>query len=214
MKAGDRYGKLVILKFVDSGPFLQCLCKCDCGTTKLIRRTNLKQCRGGTKSCSCLKHDAETFARSKRIRPLEARYNKLVDMAAKRGIAVNLSYESYVEFSSEGRCHYCHVNIDWAPHCTHNSMKGYNLDRTNSGVGYVKENLVVCCARCNRGKGNWFSYDEWWKMTACFREEFYENRSIGGINEEGTVGGDPSISGTAFEGGQAQIPAVSPEESQ
>ncbi len=41
-----------------------------------------------------------------------------------------------------------------------------------------------------------------------------ENRSIGGINEEGTVGGDPSISGTAFEGGQAQIPAVSPEESQ
>ena len=68
-------------------------------------------------------------------------------------------------------------------------------------------------------RGRWFAkmFGRYMATVIAFKkqeEAERENRSIGGINEEGTVGGDPSISGTAFEGGQAQIPAVSPEESQ
>lgn len=36
----------------------------------------------------------------------------------------------------------------------------YNLDRKDPAVGYQKDNCVVCCALCNRAKGDNFSYEE------------------------------------------------------
>ena len=51
---GQRFGRLVALKPTCAHPRgdTMWLCKCDCGNTKIARRSNLK--RGDTKSCGCL----------------------------------------------------------------------------------------------------------------------------------------------------------------
>jgi hypothetical protein len=69
------------------------------------------------------------------------------------------------------RCHYCWADIQWVSHNQHGGSLRYNLDRADNKYGYTLKNCVVCCPRCNQGKSNSFTYDEWWKMTECFRKE-------------------------------------------
>ena len=80
-----------------------------------------------------------------------------------RGYEVLLTYEEFLEFTKTLRCHYCFAEIDWT------KDQRYNLDRRNNDIGYTKENCVVCCPRCNYGKSNLFTYDEWYGMTSWFR---------------------------------------------
>lgn len=46
----------------------------------------------------------------------------------------------------------------------------YYLDRKNNDRGYEKGNLVVCCTRCNRGKSDQFSYEEWVEIGKTIRQ--------------------------------------------
>jgi len=49
--SGQRFGKLTVMAFSQSkGKNSYWLCRCDCGTEKVIALSNLKQ---GTKSCGC-----------------------------------------------------------------------------------------------------------------------------------------------------------------
>lgn len=58
------------------------------------------------------------------------------------------------------------IFINWAKHSTdagtEHENNGYHLDRKNTNNPYSLENCVVCCNRCNYGKSNMFSYDEWY----------------------------------------------------
>lgn len=70
-------------------------------------------------------------------------------------------------------CHYCWDEIVWKEH----DARRYNLDRKDNRQGYSAENCVVCCSRCNMGKSNMFSYDEWYGMTSYLRyREAYDDR--------------------------------------
>jgi hypothetical protein len=40
------------------------------------------------------------------------------------------------------------------------SETGTGLDRMNNYKGYIYNNIVPCCARCNRIKSDCFSYEE------------------------------------------------------
>lgn len=51
VKAGDRYGRLIVLSQKNS---LFWLCRCDCGATKAIRGASLRLTKRPTKSCGCL----------------------------------------------------------------------------------------------------------------------------------------------------------------
>jgi hypothetical protein len=44
-------------------------------------------------------------------------------------------------------CHYCGLNASEAP----SNRNG--LDRVDSSIGYIAENVVPCCFRCNQMKG-------------------------------------------------------------
>ena len=39
-------------------------------------------------------------------------------------------------------------------------MPKIDLDRKDNNLGYVKDNLCICCYLCNRTKSNFFTYDE------------------------------------------------------
>lgn len=56
VKEGDRYGRLTVIKEVESIPWKRgrrrtVLCKCDCGTEKVFGLSNIR--RGTTTSCGC-----------------------------------------------------------------------------------------------------------------------------------------------------------------
>ena len=44
------------------------------------------------------------------------------------------------------------------------------MDRKDNNKGYEKDNVVPCCWRCNNGRGNLFSYEEWYGMTGYLRK--------------------------------------------
>lgn len=132
------------------------VCRCDCGTEKSVFGASLR--RKLTTSCGCSK--VESMRRQFSKRPFESLYRVLTRNASDK-YAHTLTYDEFVEFTSITECHYCGEHITWAKHNVGWNGSRYNLDRKDNSVGYVKENLVVCCKRCNRAKSDSFTYKEW-----------------------------------------------------
>jgi hypothetical protein len=223
---GQRFGRLRVLHLTarrnGGHRGVIWLCLCDCGQTKPVPSNSL---RGGhTKSCGCWQKES---ARTKHLlRPYESYYNFLVSVQKHRRkqIPVILTYEEFVSLLQTKRCHYCWTPLSWEV-CNRNRVKGgssYKLDRKDSNKGYTNDNCVVCCGRCNRGKCDLFTYDEWRAMTAVCRNgelsNGVETNSTEG-NEDGVGGGSPatdsSIGGVAGEaqdiGGISSDPSVATE---
>ncbi len=56
---GKRFGKLIVLEPTElrMNNSVVWVCKCDCGTIIMIANQNLRQGKGGTKSCGCLQKE-------------------------------------------------------------------------------------------------------------------------------------------------------------
>lgn len=141
-------------------------CLCICGQHKSILSKELKS--GTTLSCGCLRDEKIRLVNLKR--PYEHAYNRLLHTASLRNQKVAITYEDFLNFVSQKTCHYCLNHVLWSE-CRNDKMGGYNIDRKDNTVGYTLNNCVVCCARCNFGKNNIFSYDEWFGMTEFFRRK-------------------------------------------
>jgi hypothetical protein len=129
-------------------------CLCDCGVTKEVTGRNLRT--GDSKSCGC--YNLNRLSERRRIRPYESLYNIFIKAAKSRNHSVNLSYEDFLTFIVQPTCHYCNDALNWLPF---NNAKAYHLDRKDNNLDYSLENCVVCCTKCNNGKGSAFSYNEW-----------------------------------------------------
>lgn len=119
----------------------------------------------GVKSNVLKSHRGLCMSHSHVLRPYESIFNRLFHDA--RGIAVKLTYEEYLEFTSTEACHYCGDQIPWTPYANLNGdykSRAYFLDRKDHSGPYSKDNCVVCCSFCNRLRGNRFSYDEFRMM--------------------------------------------------
>lgn len=80
-----------------------------------------------------------------------AKYNLLLRRAKKQGLECDLTLEDYITLVSPNRCHY---TGDPLPE------KGYGLDRKDSARGYLKDNVVPCCAWVNSIKREILTYEE------------------------------------------------------
>jgi hypothetical protein len=136
--------------------------RCKCGTEfdSLTQDLKRSECRG----CWNISH---------RKRPFESLYNAFVQKASKR-YEVTITYAEFVEFTVTKSCYYCDHPVEWLEWQTRKKGKlyrghVYNLDRTDNSIGYTKENCVVCCKRCNFGKGTDFTHDEWKQLGAVIR---------------------------------------------
>ena len=142
-----RYGSLVALRRVknDSAGNARWSCKCDCGNITTVLGQQLTK---GQRSCGC--------SLRSHLRPYESLYNRLKTMTKHK---VDLTYEEFEELTKRGACHYCGIPLVWR--ARYAGRGGWQLDRKDTKGAYSVGNCVVCCKRCNWGKGSLFTYEEW-----------------------------------------------------
>lgn len=75
----------------------------------------------------------------------KAKYNKFLSYIKQSGHYNGLSFETYRELTKLP-CYYCNMEI--------NDKNGIRLDRIDSNRGYILQNVVPCCKRCNVAKND------------------------------------------------------------
>ena len=128
-------------------------CKCSCGNERIIPAHNLR-CKLTT-NCGC-----------KNLLPDFSSLYYLISHNH-HNVECFLSFSEFLEFTKITKCHYCNAEIHWSKR----TRSAYNLDRMDNKLAYTKENCVVCCKRCNFGKGSNFTYEEWYGMTEYLRKK-------------------------------------------
>jgi hypothetical protein len=149
---GKIFGKLIVIGVSDKPKkrwSRYWLCRCDCGKEYPVLSQRLKN--GRSKGCR--------LCNNYKKRPYESLYNRLCSQAFAHNKNVNLTYNDYLLLTDTKECHYCGKLVVWKEY--NNSGYGHNIDRKDNNIGYVKENCVVCCPRCNWAKQDQFTYDEW-----------------------------------------------------
>ena len=68
------------------------------------------------------------------------KYSNYKSIAKRRNIEFNLTLEQFSELWNK-RCHYCGTDIN-----------GIGVDRVDNTIGYNVNNIVPCCAWCNKMK--------------------------------------------------------------
>lgn len=163
-KTGQSFGKLTVNGLAGRRPVIW-NCTCICGKKLPVLSIALPY----RYSCGCL--TAERTREKLRKRPFEALYNDLCRKAKTREIVVELAYEQFLVYTEIDKCHYCDATLKWPDlsRATWKQHRATNLDRKDSDGCYSLENCVACCSRCNKAKGDSFTYEEWLKIGACIR---------------------------------------------
>jgi len=155
---GKKIGRLTVVKRSypnAKNKDLMYVCKCECGTEKIIRGKDLR--RGATKSCGCLHNEA--LGNRQRIAiglaTMRAVIGSYKRKAKIRGLEWNLAETQFKEITQQN-CHYCGAKPNnVGKHETKNGNYIYNgLDRINNNKGYMIDNIVPCCKHCNVAKND------------------------------------------------------------
>ena len=159
---GERYGRLVAIEYVgraNYGKQMKSLWRfrCDCGQDFVTKIAFVR--KGDTKSCGCYKRDVlENHVAPTRLAKGEASFNALyyryVASAAIRGFEWGIDVDTF-RFMSQQNCHYCGIAPSqdyWAQKNVYGGYVYNGIDRIDNAGGYTSENIVTCCAICNRGK--------------------------------------------------------------
>jgi hypothetical protein len=123
---------------------------CECGTTKKMSTANLTS--GATISCGCYKseglnkkeHGVSSFNHKYGGYKARARLHK-------KNIPFDLTKEEFKAIVLQN-CHYCGIessSVVMAKPTANGAFVSNGIDRVDSSKGYVKENCVPCCTRCN-----------------------------------------------------------------
>jgi hypothetical protein len=159
---GQKFGELDVLRLVTNeekeeygikrrGTFWWCKCN-HCGREKIIRSDGL---RSGIQTCGCI--TGEKTSERSRIKYGEASFNGLYrsykDKAIGRKLVFILSKEEFRKITQQN-CYYCGIEPKQITKNKNNfGQYIYNgIDRIDSSKGYILENVVPCCGRCNEAK--------------------------------------------------------------
>lgn len=146
---GTRIEKWVILKFTGKkrrrDPIW--LCQCDCGIIKEVTSNSL---RNGSKSCGCLKHE-----NSGRPKIPGAIYSSLIARykfdAKSRNLDFNLNRNDFIDLTKLN-CFYCNKNPSNKIIVKNIELIYNGIDRIDNSKGYILDNVVTCCKKCNSDK--------------------------------------------------------------
>lgn len=146
--SGDRYGKLVLVKFDKDRR--RWLCNCDCGGTTYASITDMVN--GRHLGCKCSLFGEKE---NKRLPNQQGLKNKLFARykrgALQRNIEFQITIDEVIEITSKN-CHYCGVEPQTVMKMGLQSYIHNGIDRIDNSIGYVKDNVVPCCSMCNYSK--------------------------------------------------------------
>lgn len=141
--SGDRFGRLVVLSRAHkNSPGTYWLCRCDCGTERIIMGSALK--RGRTKSCGCLQRETVramllTHGDSCRGR-WAPEYTAWIDMRKRCNDPHHKWYPSYggrdIAVCPQWVCSYETFLADMG----RRPSAGHSLDRINNNGDYTPQN--------------------------------------------------------------------------
>ena len=125
--------------------------KCDdCGVVKnvgahtLFHRENSQYQKTGETLCGNCANKRMSGARNSQYKHGNSRYCEYRNNARRRGLEFNLSVSEF-EHLTERECHYCGgFSSEWDT-----QSRGNGIDRKDSDRGYLEENCVPCCSKCN-----------------------------------------------------------------
>lgn len=156
---GERYGRLIVLELDGQNKHYTYMwkCLCDCGKTKVVATQHLTL--NLTKSCGCL--IGEVRSNMNRKEPGRAGFTALkksyVKSAQKRDLTFELTDEQLHEIFKMN-CAYCGLIPKQTKYGSNYKTERdkqhcvyiYNgIDRVDNNIGYIKENCVPCCKKCN-----------------------------------------------------------------
>lgn len=127
-----------------------------------------------SKTYYLFRHSGKCVKCSHRKPAFQHIFNKFKSSAYWEKKKVTISFKDFLKFTTIDQCHYCYEPIKWNPYPYINGKltdSSYYLDRKNNRVGYHKDNIVVCCTKCNRAKGDRYSYKDWYGMTEYLRNK-------------------------------------------
>lgn len=159
---GLKFNKLIAIEYIgeENNRRAIWLWQCECGNQIKLQSDVVKN--GHTKSCGCLNKDKElelygqNFDYSFTLAARKECYNSYKQRARRSNIHFELSFDECMYFF-EKSCFYCGrepSNIKKA-RSTESTFIYNGIDRVNNDrkAGYRLENIISCCARCNRAKG-------------------------------------------------------------
>jgi hypothetical protein len=131
-------------------------CRCECGTERVVQSTALVQ--GHTNSCGCYKRDKLRKLRS----PLgSVAFNRLYGRYKGRAkfdaLEFSLTKQELAHVCSQA-CYYCgslpsQIELGHPTLSHPRDTLAYNgIDRRDNSRGYVIDNVLPCCKRCNWAK--------------------------------------------------------------
>jgi hypothetical protein len=144
--AGRTFGSWSVIEeglLRGNGNQVQWLCRCACGTLRLVHTASLMQ--GKSKSCGCAKSVGHgEYAIRTTLRHYE-------DGATRRGHGWKLSRPQAMELFA-GPCHFCGLPPSNVCRKSSGSFTYSGIDRLNNLQGYELQNCVSCCVTCNKAK--------------------------------------------------------------
>lgn len=151
---GKIFGRLIVISLSGKGKRGQkiWLCKCECGnnkevlTSRLVNRT--------TSSCGCYRRElgAKRFKDNYLglgIAAQNALFSNYQREAKQRKLEWNLDKDTFLSLTKQN-CYYC--GCEPSQLIKRNNLDDYTyngIDRIDSSLGYIKNNVVSCCQQCN-----------------------------------------------------------------
>ena len=156
-------------------------CQCDCGTPCTAMGKYLRQHK--KQSCGCLRREssqinAKAMTESNNLPDGEAAFNLLYAnyrcAAANRSLEFNLTKDDFKKLTQQS-CSYCGAspNAIFGGDLPNGGYSHNGVDRVDNAIGYILENCIGCCKKCNWMK-NTHSVDEFLKH--CFSIVEFQNR--------------------------------------
>jgi hypothetical protein len=136
---GQTFGAWTVIQRMPNDPTMphtQWLCRCSCGTERIIPATNLKQ----SNSLGCLRC---AQANRSAIHPINVAFSHVKCNALKRRLSFNVTKEQVYEIMQQQNFKCALTGIELTLNCKDKYYKGCNasLDRIDSNRGYELNNV-------------------------------------------------------------------------